>query len=444
VIVAELKPPVSKGSVSKGPVSKGLVSKGPVSKGLVSKGPVSKGPVSKGPVSKAAVAKTAASTVVARGAAKQAASRAAAPTTAGPARNRAGAFGLAASVLALAGGGIALGLELERRIVSKRLHAEREDVEDEPFFSLRSSGPVVTTPDGVRLHTEVDELPTDGGDSPAGPEDDLTLVLVHGYALSLDCWHFQRKHFRNKMRMVLYDQRSHGRSSRSEGGLCRVPQLADDLLQVLDEVVGDGPVVLVGHSMGGMTIMRLALTHPELFGTRIRGVALFSTAAGEMADYSPIRGLPGRTFGRIAQPTMAALNRIPEVVERGRTAGSDLSFVFTKKGSFGSDVPPSYVEFMNQMLGQTPMSVVSDFYPAFAELDEYEAFNVLATVETAVIGGEDDVITPIKHTDKIIELLPGADVRRLPECGHMGIIEHHDIFNGVLADLIRRARRHLP
>ena len=46
------------------------------------------------------------------------------------------------------------------------------------------------------------------------------------------------------------------------------------------------------------------------------------------------------------------------------------------------------------------MSVISDFYPAFAELDEYEAFSVLATVETAVIGGEDDVITPIKHTDR--------------------------------------------
>jgi pimeloyl-ACP methyl ester carboxylesterase len=443
VIVAEPKPPVGRIPGSKAAGSKSPAAKSPAAKSPAAKSPAAKRPTQKGPASKAAVAKTAASTAVARGAAKQAVSRAAVPKTVGPARNRAGAFGLAASVLALAGGGIALGLELERRIVSKRLHAEREEVDDEPFFSLRSSGPEVVTPDGVRLHTEVDELPADGGDSPAGPEDDLTLVLVHGYALSLDCWHFQRKHFRNKIRIVLYDQRSHGRSGRSAGELCRVPQLAEDLLQVLDEVVGDGPVVLVGHSMGGMTIMHLALTHPELFGTRIRGVALFSTAAGEMADYSPIRGLPGRTFGRIAQPTMAALNRIPEVVERGRTAGSDLSFVFTKKGSYGSDVPPSYVEFMNQMLGQTPMSVISDFYPAFAELDEYDAFNVLATVETAVIGGEDDAITPIRHTDKIIELLPGADVRRLPDCGHMGIIEHHEIFNQVLADLIARARRHL-
>jgi pimeloyl-ACP methyl ester carboxylesterase len=356
---------------------------------------------------------------------------------------RGGAFGLAAGVLALAGGGIALGLELERRLVSKRLHADRDEVEEEPFFSLRSTGPTVITPDGVELHTEVDELPPGGGESPGGDDDPLTLVLVHGYALSMDCWHFQRKHFRNKIRIVLYDQRSHGRSTRSDRELCRLPQLADDLLQVLDEVVGDGPAVLAGHSMGGMAIMHLARTHPELFGSRIHGVALFSTAAGEMADYSPVRGLPGRAFGMIAQPTMAALNRIPELVEKGRTAGSDLSFVVTKRGSYGSDVPAGYVEFMNEMLGQTPMSVISDFYPGFAELDEYDAFRVLSTVETAVIGGEDDAITPIKHTDKIIELLPGADVRRLPECGHMGIIEHHEIFNDVLADLITRVRRNL-
>ena len=65
-----------------------------------------------------------------------------------------------------------------------------------------------------------------------------------------DCWH-QRLHFRGSCQ-VFYDQRSHGRSSRSEAELCRIPQLADDLHQVLEEVVGSGPVIVIGHSMGGM------------------------------------------------------------------------------------------------------------------------------------------------------------------------------------------------
>ena len=76
---------------------------------------------------------------------------------------------------------------------------------------------------------------------------------------------------------MLYDQYSHGRSSRSGPNRCRLDQLAVDLEQVLDEVVGPGPVVLVGRSMSGMTIMRLAQTRPELFGTRVVGLELLHT-----------------------------------------------------------------------------------------------------------------------------------------------------------------------
>jgi hypothetical protein len=68
--------------------------------------------------------------------------------------------------------------------------------------------------------------------------------------------------------------------------------------------------------------------------------------------------------------------------------------VATRRFAFASDVPPSYVEFVSEMLADTPLEVVADFYPAFAELDEYTAFEVLSRIPTAVIGGEDDLFTP--------------------------------------------------
>src|SRR4029453_19586659 len=97
-------------------------------------------------------------------------------------------------------------------IVSKRI-ARTSEAGLEEFFALRSDGPDVTPPDGVVLHTEVDE----------GAADDLTLLFVHGYGLNLDCWHFQRLHFRGQLRQVFYDQRSHGRPNRPRGGLGRGP-----------------------------------------------------------------------------------------------------------------------------------------------------------------------------------------------------------------------------
>lgn len=341
-------------------------------------------------------------------------------------------LGLVASVAALAAGGIALGIELERRIVAKRI--VRNSVEDlGEFFSLRSDGPDVTTPDGVVLHTEVDE----------GAAEDLTLLYVHGYGLNMDCWHFQRLHFRGQLRQVFYDQRSHGRSSRSEAERCRIPQLGEDLYQVMQELVGTAPVILIGHSMGGMTIMRLARMHPELFGSQVLGVALLCTSAGEMADHSPIRGIPGRTFSRIAEPVMAGLNRIPELVAQGRRAGSDLGYVVTRRMAFGSDVPPSYVDFASEMLAEIPLEVVADYYPAFRELDEYQALEILRTVPTVVIGCENDLFTPIDHTARIIELLPKAEAFRVENAGHLGMIEKSDIFNGALDRLLARVRAEL-
>ncbi len=356
-------------------------------------------------------------------------------------------IGLVAGAVALAVGGAAAGLELERRVVAKRF---REDPEmpAEDFFGLRSLGPDVVTPDGVVLHTEVDQPDDDPGPVPgAENRPSPTIVFVHGYALDLDCWHFQRKHFRGRHRLVFYDQRSHGRSTRSAPERCRISQLAEDLEQVLDEVVPAGPVILVGHSMGGMTILRLARSRPELFGPdavgrhRIVGVGLTFTSAGEMTNYSPIRAVPGRTFGRFAPPLMAGLNRIPDLVDRTRKSGSDLGFVVTKRAAFGSDVPASYVEFVAEMVGRTSLAVVADFYPAFAELDEVAGLTRLRTVETAVVGGLDDVILPIPHTDKIIAELPDADSRRLSACGHLGMIEHHDEVDHLLDRLVQRALR---
>jgi pimeloyl-ACP methyl ester carboxylesterase len=341
-------------------------------------------------------------------------------------------LGLVASVAALAAGGIAMGIELERRIVAKRI-GRNSQADLEEFFSLRSDGPDVITPDGVVLHTEVDE----------GPADEFTLVFVHGYGLNLDCWHFQRLHFRGQLRQVLYDQRSHGRSGRSEAELCRIPQLGEDLYQILQEVVGDTPMVLIGHSMGGMAIMRLAQSRPDLFGSQVLGVALFCTSAGDIANHSPIRGIPGRTFHRIAEPLMAGLNRIPELVAQGRRAGSDLGYVVTRRLAFGPDVPPSYVDFASEMLAEIPLEVVADYYPAFDDLDEFRALEIVSSVPTVVVGGENDVITPIEHTARIIDLLPKAEAIRVENCGHLGMIEKHEIFNDALDRLLERVRADL-
>lgn len=345
--------------------------------------------------------------------------------------------GQVAGLVALTAGGVVAGFELEKRIVGSRFRRPGES----GLGTLHGAARDVVTSDGVRLHVEVDE-PQDHPGAASGWEG-LTVVLVHGYCLDMDCWHFQRQHLRGRARIVAYDQRSHGRSGRSESDQCRIPRLADDLAQILDEVIGDGPVVLLGHSMGGMTIMNLARRRPDLLAERVAGVGLLCTASGNMADFSPVPGIDGRFLSRIAAPLLTTLNRIPVVVSRAREAGSDIGYVATKKFAFGSSAPVDLVEYVATMLGRVPLDVVADFYPAaFAELDEEAAMAELARVETLVIGAEQDSITPVEHTRRIIELLPGADAVVLERAGHLAMMEHAEEVNRHIDDLIDRAMRH--
>ena len=77
---------------------------------------------------------------------------------------------------------------------------------------------------------------------------------------------------------------------------------------------------------------------------------------------------------------------------------------------------------------------------SLAELNEYEALSALNKLPIAVVGGMDDMVTPIAHTERMVELLPDAEATLLPACGHLGMIEHYEACNAVLDRLVDRAR----
>ncbi|WP_347870833.1 alpha/beta fold hydrolase [Rhodococcus sp. (in: high G+C Gram-positive bacteria)] len=94
--------------------------------------------------------------------------------------------------------------------------------------------------------------------------------------------------------MVAYDQRGHGESGVAPPLSYTIDQLGCDMQAVLDAVAPDGPILLVGHSMGGMSILSHARQHPEMIGSRFVGAALISTSARglAMAGLFPIANTP--------------------------------------------------------------------------------------------------------------------------------------------------------
>ena len=345
----------------------------------------------------------------------------------------------AATVAALATGAV-----VERRVVKARRAGAAEA---DRLGALRSTARTVTTDDGVDLFAEVDEVaPYDGPTRPTKrrrAQDELTILFVHGYALNLDCWHFQREALRGKHRMAFYDQRSHGRSGRSDREHAIIDQLGDDLVRVVEELAPTGDVVLVGHSMGGMSIFAFAEKHPELFTSRVRGVALISTTAGGLRPHRTLsRWIPDGLGQTLAPRVVAALAKAPELIDSARRPGSNIGFLVADRFAFGrGDVPPAQVEFLDEMLGGTSFDVLAEFFPSFSALDKFEHLAPFLHVPTTVICGTKDKLTSIGHSRKLAQRIPGA---RLVECegaGHMVIFEDHAKVNEEIERLVVSAHR---
>jgi pimeloyl-ACP methyl ester carboxylesterase len=334
----------------------------------------------------------------------------------------------AAAAGTLVAGGVAAALVSRRAVRRRRAQSTSRD----PFGTLRSEPVEVLTTDGIRLHAEVDE--PDG--AAAGP----TVVFVHGYALNLDCWHFQREHFRGSRRLVFYDQRSHGRSERSHRENATIDQLGHDLHSVIEQLVPEGPVVLVGHSMGGMTVMSLAEHRPELFGDRVVGVALVATTAGGLKTHRVINPyVPDRVMRQVTRRGMALLARAPGLVDGARRTGSDIGFLVTSRMAFGGDVPTPYIEFVDEMLAQTPFEVIAEFFPNFDTLDKFAILHAFEQVPTLIIGGTDDLLTSIGHSRKMASRVRGARLVEVAGAGHMVILERSDQVNAALERLFADA-----
>ncbi|NML50411.1 alpha/beta hydrolase [Streptomyces sp. R302] len=343
---------------------------------------------------------------------------------------RAGIAGAAIGVLAA---GAAAGVAVERLTVSRSVRRKARLALDAtgPYGTLRGTPGRALADDGTILAYETDEVP----DPP------VTVVFSHGFCLNQDSWHYQRAALRGRVRAVFWDQRGHGRSERGDGGPVGIDLLGRDLKAVIDAAAPEGPLVLVGHSMGGMTVMALAEQYPELVRDRVVGVAFVGTSPGRLEEVSyglPLVGV--NAVRRVLPGVLRALGSQAELVEKGRRATADLFAGLVKRYSFASkDVDPAVVRFAERMIESVPVDVVAEFYPAFGAHDKLAALAAFRGLPALALVGDQDLVTPAAHTEAIVEALPGAEPVVVPDAGHLVMLERPEAVTGALAGLLARA-----
>ncbi|MFG1608486.1 alpha/beta fold hydrolase [Actinoplanes sp. NPDC049265] len=285
----------------------------------------------------------------------------------------------------------------------------------------------VTLPDGVRLHVET-----------SGPADaPVTVILLHGWCLDRRIWHRQLEAL-GDVRMVAYDARGHGRSSSTVLESATLPQLGADLAEVIRVTAPDGPIVLAGHSLGGMTIMEYAAGHPDEFADRVAGLVLVSTTA------------EGHTHTRYGLPAqVASLFRYYETIGAGVLARcgtwrphrmmTPVLRPTVRWLLFGDECDDAALTVTMSGVGRASLRSIGAFRSSIGAQQRLETLAAWHGVPTAVLVGDSDRLTPPACAESIAGAIPGAELSLLPGAGHMLMLERPRAVTKAIRDVTARA-----
>jgi pimeloyl-ACP methyl ester carboxylesterase len=316
---------------------------------------------------------------------------------------------------------------VQRRVDARRIAADPDTAE--LTRPIPGRGIEVRSADGTRLHVEI-----------FGPEEAPSIVLVHGWTNEIAVWHHQIRDLVGDFRVVAYDQRGHGRSDPPQDGVYSSDALGDDLHAVISAAVPAGQrCMVVGHSMGGMTIVAWAGRNPEHVTDHVAAALLIGTGMGNLLEHMLVlRPRWGARMYRALAPRAVALPlKLPQ-------HSTPLSYRAMRYIALSPKASPGAVAFTDEMTAHCPAPVRAGFGRALSTLDLYASVPKLR-VPTGVMVGRLDKLTPPWHARKLAETLPDlVELIELDGVGHMLQLEAPREVTLRIAALARRTLRATP
>ncbi|MEV7706633.1 alpha/beta hydrolase [Streptomyces sp. NPDC088922] len=288
----------------------------------------------------------------------------------------------------------------------------------------------MSLPDGAELTAYLD-----------GPADaPVTVVLVHGLSVTADLWRLHTPPLAAQgIRVVRYDQRAHGQSTRGTAPI-RLEKLADDLSFLIDNCAPHGPLVLAGHSMGGMILQTLTTMRPDLL-PRIQGLLLISTPDGPVTT-RPVPGLRTRllSWGRgLLAHTCTHAPAVVDAMRRRLPRSSPWALSTAAPESGGTSVPVA----CRRGLHHTATRDIAAFWQALA-IRGSRPVDGLRTLgpRLTLLAGSADVHVPAGHTRALALRLPQARFVVTDQATHTLPIRHPHAVVESLTHLLPSARNH--
>lgn len=199
-----------------------------------------------------------------------------------------------------------------------------------------------------------------------------------------------------------------------------------DVLADLIEEVAEGPVVLVGHSMGGMTSLMISIKYPALVE---RMVLICPTITGQLSTYINMVVFPINLFERFG---FARLISLVEGLIVGITDRIMRPASFAERTGITEE---DYRRIRADARRVDQGLVRAECFRAMRECNLSERLNKIETPSLVLWGAEDNTV-PLRDSGVVADEWPQADLRILPRSGHWPHFERPDVTRRLIASFL--------
>jgi pimeloyl-ACP methyl ester carboxylesterase len=292
---------------------------------------------------------------------------------------------------------------------------------DDPSWAHDTQTRRLERPDGTVLHVEL-----------SGPDDAPAVVLTHGWGVDNRAFYYTKRALCAEHRVIAWDLRGLGQSTPAGSEGYSLDAMADDLSAVVE--LAARPAVLVGHSIGGMITQSFARRHAASLGTRVAGLVLVGTTyrnpTCDTAGAAVMRALERPLFVPLMWLTIALAPAVWAMNWLSYVNGSQL--VATGVTGFAGSESRAQLDFATLFFVKARPGVLARGMLAMFRFDESSSIGNI-TVPVLVVPGDRDPVLKPRASEHIARVIPGAAQTMLPSAKHMGLLEHHQDFNAVVA-----------
>ena len=306
--------------------------------------------------------------------------------------------------------------------------------DEDPTRAERGEHQMIASPTGSNLYVEVH-----------GPADAPTVILTHGWGLDSTIWYYLRRHLSQRFRVIVWDLPGLGRSRAASGSTVDLSHFATDLKALLSLTNGK-PAILVGHSIGGMTIQTLVRDHPEVLTDQVAGLVLVNTTY-----INPLKTMVLSPLAlALRWPVLEPVFRLAIWLQPLAWLGAWQSYLsgsahMANRIGFASQVTRSQLEQTTLLATRNPPAASARGNLAMFRWDAHDAI-VKASVPCLILAGDKDIVTKQEASEHIAGQAPFASLRVIDDANHMGFLERSEAYNEEIArfcelNLVTRAGR---